>query len=81
METYSPTPNEWRVKPRVNISSPPSDRVLGGSKLDTPCEDVNAGDEVDQATNPTMQSRKLVERELGGVWKSEKGEGSGFERE
>ena len=40
---------------------------------------MDDGDEVDESANPTMESRELVEGELGGVREGENREGSGFE--
>lgn len=79
METHSPTPDEWRVVPGVDVGGPTGHRVLGGSELNAPSQDVNDGDEVDKTTNPTMGGGQFIERELGGVWKSEDGEGSSLE--
>ena len=42
---------------------------------------MDDGDEVDESTNPAVEGREFVERELGGVWESENGEGSSLEGE
>jgi len=76
----SPTPNEWWVIPGIDVGGPTSYRVLGRGKLDTPSQDVEDGDEIDKAANPTMSGGQFIEGELGGVWKGEDGEGSSLER-
>ena len=79
--TYSPTPNEWGVKPGIDVGSPTSDRVLGRGELNGPSQDVDGGDEIGESTNPTVEGKVCVEGELGGVWESENGERSSLEGE
>ena len=55
-ETYSPTPNEWRVKPRIDVGSPISHGILCRGELDTPGQNVDGGDEIDKTTDPTVES-------------------------
>ena len=54
-ETYSPTPKEWRVKPRIDVGGPIGHGVLGRGKLDTPGQNVDGGDEIDKTTDPTVE--------------------------
>jgi hypothetical protein len=57
-EPYSPTPNELCVVPGID-TYPTSDQVLGRGKLDTPSQDMDGGDEINKAVNPTMSGDNL----------------------
>ena len=53
-QTYNPTPDEWWIKPRVDICGPAGDWVLGRGKLNTPTHNVDNGDEIYESANPTV---------------------------
>lgn len=81
-QTHNDTVDKERIEPNIVPSNSFIDTMaLVAGELDSPCCDVNGGDEPDDPSGPAMEKGELVKVHLGGKRKGKDGEWGGLEGE